>query len=195
MKDVEGVAPRAYIGNYRVFNVPAPAPLGGCCSANSPKIVAAFEAAVRDRMDIINFSGGGPQADPRTDILIEAVANVVRAGVRTDHLGGRRSGLLRSRHCRLAATAPDAISVGTVANEHVFGASLQLRRAPGPAAPGCRSRPPTPVRPPGSWRTNSSSISLSSIAGVSQQLSDAAPTASLRGTIARSSSAAAARTA
>ena len=61
---VEGVAPRAYIGNYRVFNVPAPAPLGGCCSANSPEIVAAFEAAVRDGMDVINFSGGGPQADP-----------------------------------------------------------------------------------------------------------------------------------
>jgi minor extracellular serine protease Vpr len=71
VKGIEGVAPRAYIGNYRVFNVPEPAPLGGCCSANSPEIVAAFEAAVRDGMDVINFSGGGPQADPRTDVLIE----------------------------------------------------------------------------------------------------------------------------
>ena len=102
MKDVEGVAPRAYIGNYRVFNVPAPSPLGGCCSANSPEIVAAFEAAVKDGMDIINFSGGGPQADPRTDILIEAVSNVVRAGVVPIISAGQRPGLLRPRHCRLA---------------------------------------------------------------------------------------------
>ena len=77
--NVSGVAPRAYIGNYRVFNVPLP--LGGCCSGTTPEIVSAFEAAVQDGMDVINFSGGGPQADPRTDALIETVANVVRAGV------------------------------------------------------------------------------------------------------------------
>ena len=128
--DLEGVAPRAYIGNYRVFNVPAPAPLGGCCSANSPEIVAAFEAAVRDGMDIINFSGGGPQADPRTDVLIEAVANVVRAGVVPIISAGNDRDFFGLGTAGSPATAPDAISVGATANAHVFGPSITVR-APG----------------------------------------------------------------
>ncbi len=128
--DLEGVAPRAHIGNYRVFNVPAPAPLGGCCSANSPEIVAAFEAAVRDGMDVINFSGGGPQADPRTDVLIEAVANVVRSGVVPIISAGNDRDFFGLGTAGSPATAPDAISVGAVANAHVFGPSITVR-APG----------------------------------------------------------------
>ena len=128
--DLEGVAPRAYIGNYRVFNVPAPAPLGGCCSANSPEIVAAFEAAVRDGMDVINFSGGGPQADPRTDVLIGAVANIVRAGVVPIISAGNDRDFFGLGTAGSPATAPDAISVGATANAHVFGPSITVR-APG----------------------------------------------------------------
>ena len=181
VKDVEGVAPRAYIGNYRVFNVPAPAPLGGCCSANSPEIVAAFEAAVRDGMDIINFSGGGPQADPRTDILIEAVANVVRAGVVPIISAGNDRDFFGLGTAGSPATAPDAISVGAVANAHVFGASLQV------VAPGGLPRmpfAPTDTIPPSWISANQRLVDVGSIAGVSRQLCDAAPAASLRGAIA-----------
>ncbi len=85
---LSGVAPRAQIGNYRVFNVPLP--LGGCCSGSTPEIVKAFEAAVADGMHVINFSGGSAQADPRTDAMMETVANVVRAGVVPGHLGRQR---------------------------------------------------------------------------------------------------------
>ena len=74
---LSGVAPRAYIGNYRVFNVPTPVGHVG----NTPEIVSAFEAAVRDGMDVINFSGGGPQTDPLSDAMIETVRNVAAAGV------------------------------------------------------------------------------------------------------------------
>ena len=35
-------------------------------SANTPEIVAAFESAVADGMDVINFSGGGPRPSRRT---------------------------------------------------------------------------------------------------------------------------------
>ena len=159
--DLEGVAPRAHIGNYRVFNVPAPAPLGGCCSANSPEIVAAFEAAVRDGMDVINFSGGGPQADPRTDILIPAVANVVRAGVVPVISAGNDRDFFGLGTAGSPATAPDAISVGAVANAHVFGPSHDGRRA-GRARARCRSRPPTPSRPRGSRAISASSTSARS---------------------------------
>ena len=181
MKDVEGVAPRAYIGNYRVFNVPAPAPLGGCCSANSPEIVAAFEAAVRDGMDVINFSGGGPQADPRTDILIEAVRNVARAGVVPVISAGNDRDFFGLGTAGSPATAPDAISVGAVANAHMFGASLQV------VAPGGVARvpfAPTDTVPPAWISTNQRLVDVGSIAGATRQLCAAVPAASLRGAIA-----------
>ena len=181
VKGIEGVAPRAYIGNYRVFNVPAPAPLGGCCSANSPEIVAAFEAAVRDGMDVINFSGGGPQADPRTDILIQAVANVVRAGVVPIISAGNDRDFFGLGTAGSPATAPDAISVGAVANAHVFGPSLSVVSPSGVAR--------VPFAPadniPPSWiSANQRLVDVGTIAGVSRQLCDSAPAGSLRGAIA-----------
>ena len=81
---------------------------------------------MRDGMDIINFSGGGPQADPRTDILIEAVANVVRAGVVPIISAGNDRDFFGLGTAGSPATAPDAISVGAVANAHVFGPSLSV---------------------------------------------------------------------
>ena len=181
VNDVEGVAPRAYIGNYRVFNVPAPSPLGGCCSANSPEIVAAFEAAVRDGMDIINFSGGGPQADPRTDILIEAVRNVARAGVVPVISAGNDRDFFGLGTAGSPATAPDAISVGAVANAHVFGASLQVVSAGGLAR---MPFVPTDTVPPGWISTNQRLVDVGTIAGATRQLCDTAPAGSLRGAIA-----------
>jgi minor extracellular serine protease Vpr len=179
--DVAGVAPRAQIGNYRVFNVPAPSPLGGCCSANSPEIVAAFEAAVRDGMDVINFSGGGPQADPRTDVLIPAVANVVRAGVVPIISAGNDRDFFGLGTAGSPATAPDAISVGATANAHVFGTSMAV------VSPGGVGR--IPLSPaddlPPSWITTNQRLrDVGSIGGVNRQLCDAAPGGSLNGTIA-----------
>ncbi len=74
---LSGVAPRAWLGNYRVFNTPTPTGY----DAFTPQIVAAFESAVDDGMDVINFSGGGPEVDPLSDALVEAVRNVSNAGV------------------------------------------------------------------------------------------------------------------
>jgi subtilisin family serine protease len=181
VEDLEGVAPRAYIGNYRVFNVPAPAPLGGCCSANSPEIVAAFEAAVRDGMDIINFSGGGPQADPRTDILIPAVANVARAGVVPIISAGNDRDFFGLGTAGSPATAPDAISVGAVANAHVFGPSMTV------TAPGGIGRVafgPADTIPPSWISSDQRLLDVGSIAGVNRQLCDPAPAGSMRNAIA-----------
>ena len=180
--DLEGVAPRAYIGNYRVFNVPAPAPLGGCCSANSPEIVAAFEAAVRDGMDVINFSGGGPQADPRTDVLIGAVANIVRAGVVPIISAGNDRDFFGLGTAGSPATAPDAISVGATANAHVFGPSITVR------APGGVTRipfGPADSVPPSWLSTDQRLVDVGTIGGASRQLCDGTLAAgSLRNSIA-----------
>ncbi len=179
---ISGVAPRAWIGNYRVFNVPNPAPLGGCCSANSPEIVAAFEAAVKDGMDIINFSGGGPQADPRTDILIDAVKNVVKAGVVPVISAGNDRDFFGLGTAGSPATAPDAISVGAVANAHVFGESMTV------TSPGGLARmpfSPTDDIPP-SWTTADQRVKdVGAISGADRQLCSAnLPAGSLSGAIA-----------
>ena len=183
---LSGVAPRAYIGNYRVFNTPLP--LGGCCSGTTPEIVAAFEAAVRDGMDVINFSGGGPQSDPRTDALIPAVANVVRAGVVPVISAGNDRDYFGLGTAGSPATAPDAISVGATANSHIFTPSFVVTS---PAVSiGRVPFVPTDNVPPGWTTSNQRLVDVGTIRGtngqsVSRLLCDPTlPSGSLRGAIA-----------
>ena len=75
---ISGVAPRAYLGNYKVFVETAS---GLSPNANSPAIVAAIEAAVADGMDVINFSGGEPEIEPSRDIVALALDAAAAAGV------------------------------------------------------------------------------------------------------------------
>ena len=64
---VSGIAPRAYLGNYKVLTIPT-AQFG--LDGNSPEIVAGIEAAVRDGMNVINLSLGEPDMTPSRDIVI-----------------------------------------------------------------------------------------------------------------------------
>jgi minor extracellular serine protease Vpr len=127
---LSGVAPRAYVGNYRVFNVPTPVGHVG----NTPEIVAAFEAAVRDGMDVINFSGGGPQTDPLSDALIEAVRNVAAAGVVPVISAGNDRDDYGVGSAGSPGSAPDAISVAALSNSHVYAPALSVT-APGTPDP------------------------------------------------------------
>jgi minor extracellular serine protease Vpr len=130
VKGLSGVAPRAWLGSYRVFNVPTPA--GN--SAFTPQIVAAFEDAVADGMNIINFSGGGPMNDPENDALVEAVHNVVEAGVVPVISAGNDRDDFGLGSVGAPGTAPDAISVAAVSNTHVFAPVISIT-APAGVAP------------------------------------------------------------
>ncbi|MBD0347866.1 MAG: S8 family serine peptidase [Thermoleophilia bacterium] len=127
---LSGVAPRAYLGNYRVFN--APTPVGNV--ANTPEIVAAFEDAVRDGMDVVNFSGGGPQVDPVNDAMYEAVENTVAAGVVAVVSAGNDRGEFGLGSAGTPGTAPEAISVAAVSNAQVFAPSLSATAPSAPAS-------------------------------------------------------------
>ena len=129
---LSGVAPRAWIGNYRVFNVPTP--IGNI--ANSPEIAAAFEAAVRDGMDVINFSGGGPESDPTTDIMIDVIKNVANAGVVPVISAGNDRDEFGFGSTGSPGTAPAAITVAATSNTHVFGAVLTAGALRAPISPG-----------------------------------------------------------
>jgi minor extracellular serine protease Vpr len=119
---LSGVAPRAWVGNYRVFNVPSPVGF----TAGTAEIVAAFEAAVEDGMDVINFSGGGTMADPINDALVETVSNVVASGVVPVIAAGNDREDFGLGTAGSPGTAPEAISVAAVSNEHVFATPLRV---------------------------------------------------------------------
>jgi subtilisin family serine protease len=127
---LSGVAPRAWLGNYRVFTVPTP--IGHV--ANTPEIVAAFEAAVRDGMNVINFSGGGPQVEPDNDALVEAIHNVAAAGVVPVIAAGNDGDDFGLGSAGSPGTAPDAISVAAVSNTHVFAPALDVTAPGAPSA-------------------------------------------------------------
>jgi hypothetical protein len=123
-----GVAPRAWIGNYRVFNVPTP--IGHV--ANTPEIAAAFESAVRDGMDVINFSGGGAETEPANDAMIDVIRNVTAAGVVPVISAGNDRDQFGMGTIGSPGSAPEAITVAAVSNTHVFAPVLSVRTAGAP---------------------------------------------------------------
>ena len=154
--NLSGVAPNAWIGNYRVFNVPT----RGGYTANTPEIVAAFEAAVRDGMDVINFSGGAAETEPVNDAMIEAVSNVAAAGVVPVIAAGNERDEFGLGSIDSPGSAPDAITVAASSNLHAFAPSLSVQGSVAPATlrnvPFRTSLPGAPSRA-GRHRTRHSS--------------------------------------
>jgi len=127
--NLSGIAPNAWIGNYRVFNIPT----RGGYTANTPEIVAAFEAAVRDGMDVINFSGGAAETDPVNDALIEATNNVAAAGVVPVIAAGNERDDFGLGSIDSPGTATDAITVAAASNLHIFAPSVSVQDSSAPA--------------------------------------------------------------
>jgi subtilisin family serine protease len=75
---ISGVAPKAYLGNYKALTVPT-ADYG--LDGNSPEIAKAIDQAVADGMNVINLSIGEPEVEPRRDIVVKALDDAAAAGV------------------------------------------------------------------------------------------------------------------
>jgi subtilisin family serine protease len=75
---ISGVAPKAYLGNYKALTVPT-ADFG--LDGNSPEIAKAIDQAVADGMNVINLSIGEPEVEPRRDIVVRALEGAAAAGV------------------------------------------------------------------------------------------------------------------
>jgi len=113
---MSGVAPKAYIGSYRVF---AP-------RAFTDNIVAAIEEAVQDGMDILNMSFGPripPTSDPLLNAQVIAVNNAAQAGVLSVIAAGNKglSPPFNSAGGTVggAAESSEALTVGASTNLHV----------------------------------------------------------------------------
>jgi len=107
---ITGVAPLAYLGNYKVFGS-----LGGCTQA----IDTAINDAVNDGMDVINLSLGSIPA-PRTDAddTVAAVENAVAMDVIVVISAG--NGGPDPNTIASPGTAPDAITMGAMNNDRSF---------------------------------------------------------------------------
>ncbi len=136
---VSGVAPRAYLGNYKVFNSNG--------NANASAIVAAVEAAVADGMDVINFSGGEPEIQPGRDIVARALDAAAAAGVVPVVAAGNEYTDVGAGSVSSPASSASAIAVAAVEAESatrlshaafssVGPTTISLRLKPDVAAPG-----------------------------------------------------------
>ncbi|HET9324819.1 MAG TPA: S8 family serine peptidase [Gaiellaceae bacterium] len=138
---LSGVAPKAYLGNYRVLTLPTAANVG--LDGNSPEIAAAIEAAVRDGMDVINLSIGEPEVAPERDLVVRAIEGAARAGVVTTVSAGNDFDAFGRGSVSSPGSAPSAITVAaTTVGRAIAGFSsagptpISLRLKPEVSAPG-----------------------------------------------------------
>jgi subtilisin family serine protease len=152
---VSGIAPRAYLGNYRVLTIPTGA-FG--LDGNSPEIVAGIERAVLDGMNVINLSLGEPEITPSRDIVVQAIDAAADAGVVPVIAAGNDFDVLgpgsidSPGSASKAITAAAATKSGLIAEFSSGGpAPVSLRLKPDVTAPGVGVLSSVPTRE-GSWR-------------------------------------------
>ena len=138
---ISGVAPKAYLGNYKVLTIPD-GDFG--LNGNSPEIVAGIEAAVRDGMNVINLSLGEAEIEPGRDIVARALDGAAAAGVVPVVAAGNSFTELGLGSVSSPANSERAISVAaedesgpTIASFSSAGPTpLSLRMKPDVTAPG-----------------------------------------------------------
>jgi subtilisin family serine protease len=107
---ISGVAPRAFLGNYRVLN--------SAGTGRDDLIIQALQTAQQDGFDIVNLSLGS-EADIVMGPLDQAVENAVAAGM-TVVIAAGNSGA-NPQTIQSPGIAPSAITVASSTNSHVVG--------------------------------------------------------------------------
>ena len=183
---ISGVAPRAYLGNYKALTIPTPE-FG--LDGNAPEIVAAIEAAVRDGMDVINCSFGEAEVAPARDIVVRAIDAAAAAGVVPVVSAGNDFSDFGNGSVGSPANAPRAISVGASTGAHgspqpdrIVGFSsgaptpYSFQLKPDVVAPGAGVLSSVPLRE-GTWdEFSGTSMSAPHVAGGAALLRQRHPT-------------------
>jgi subtilisin family serine protease len=178
---LSGVAPQAYLGNYKALTTPT-ADFG--LDGNSGEITAAIEAAVSDGMDVINLSLGEPEIAPARDIVVQALDAAARAGVVPVVAAGNDFDQFGLGSIDSPANAAGAITVAattvasTIAEFSSSGptpVSLQLK--PDVSAPGVAITSSLPSNQGGLWgQLNGTSMASPHVAGGVALLKERHPT-------------------
>ncbi len=113
---LSGVAPRAFLGNYRVLDSHG--------DGFEDLIANALQEALADGFDVASLSLGGPAATT-LGLLDQAVENAVSAGMSIVIAAGN-SGELGAGTIESPGIAPSAITVGASSNAHVVGPGANI---------------------------------------------------------------------
>ncbi|MBI4457216.1 MAG: S8 family serine peptidase [Acidobacteria bacterium] len=129
---IAGVAPKAYLGNYKVF-------LGTRIDellSDDAVMLKALDDAVADGMDAVNMSFGDLLARrPVEDILDEAVEEAAMAGVLVVVAAGNEGS--NPNTINSPGTTASAITVGASVNDRIFAGSVTVEGSYSvPAIPG-----------------------------------------------------------
>jgi subtilisin family serine protease len=137
---ISGVAPNAYLGNYKALSTPTP---GFGLDGNSAELTAAIEAAVSDGMNVINMSLGEPEVEPSRDIVVQALEHAAAAGVVPVIAAGNDFDEFGYGSIDSPANTPDAIAVAAVDSKNQIAdfssagpTPVSLQMKPDVAAPG-----------------------------------------------------------
>jgi len=139
MATIRGVAPEAYLGNYKVFGSPG-------VNDNAPEdaILKAIEDAVTDGMDVINLSLGDPVAVTLTeDPEVLAIQNATSLGAIVVVAAGNAGP--DPHTIGPPGTAPRAITVGASANNREFAGAATVSGTTFIAIPGSGPAPSGPI--------------------------------------------------
>ncbi|HSC90419.1 MAG TPA: S8 family serine peptidase [Gaiellaceae bacterium] len=172
---ISGVAPGAWLGNYKVLTVPTASGVG--LDGNSPEIAAGIEAAVRDGMDVINLSIGEPETEPSRDIVTQALDAAADAGVVPVVAAGNDFDEFGDGSIGSPGTAAKAITVAAVTTTESGRADvvaafssggptpLSLRLKPDVAAPGVAILSSVPQRDGGWAELSGTSMAAPHVSG------------------------------
>jgi subtilisin family serine protease len=177
---ISGIAPNAYLGNYKALSIPTP-DFG--LDGNAAEITAAIEAAVADGMDVINLSLGEPEVEPSRDLVVHAIEAAARAGVVPVVAAGNDYNQFGYGSISSPANAPSAITVaattsgGAIADFSSGGptpVSLQLK--PDVSAPGVAITSSLPPGQGGPWgQLGGTSMASPHVAGAAALLRERHP--------------------
>jgi subtilisin family serine protease len=181
---VSGIAPGAYIGNYKALTIPTP---GFGLDGNAPEIAKAIDQAVADGMDVINLSLGEPEIEPSRDIVVRAIDGAARAGV-VPCIAAGNDGDLGKGTIGSPGSAPLAITAAASTTGRGFAPDIiasfssigpnpySLRLKPDVTAPGVAVVSSVPARE-GSWAAYSgTSMASPHVAGAAALLRQQHPT-------------------
>ncbi|MBD0291541.1 MAG: S8 family serine peptidase [Thermoleophilia bacterium] len=177
---LSGIAPGAFIGNYKALTVPAESYNG--LDGNSPEIAAAIETAVRDGMDVINLSLGEPEVEPARDLVVRALNAAADAGVVPAVSAGNdfqvfgRGSIISPGSAAKAITAAASSNRAQIAGFSSSGPTpLSLALKPDVTAPGVEILSSVP-RKDGLWQSyNGTSMAAPHVAGAAALLRERHP--------------------
>jgi subtilisin family serine protease len=166
---LSGVAPNAYLGNYKVLTVPTE---NFGLNGNAPEIAAGIEAAVRDGMDVINLSLGEPEIEPARDLVVAAINAAADAGVVPAIAAGNEFSDYGNGSISSPGSASKAITVAAVSKQLTVASfssggptPVSLAMKPDVSAPGVEILSSVPPRD-GGWETLSgTSMAAPHVAG------------------------------